>query len=85
MLSTAPYLREEFLVAYEALTEEFVTKGLITSDNHSVIVKAVMLLNNVYYKPDVRYMTYTLLHMLHGQLDQMFLPHLLEIQKVHSF
>ncbi|XP_054256841.1 uncharacterized protein LOC128986816 isoform X2 [Macrosteles quadrilineatus] len=82
MLSTVSYLREELLMDYEALTEEFLRKGIITKENRSVIVKAIMLLNHVYYHPAARHMTYKLLHMLHGQFHEMFLPHLSEIQKV---
>lgn len=82
MLSTMPYLREDFLLQYEGLTEEFLRNGTITKDHTSIIVKSVLLLNNIYHKPSARQMIYNLLHLLRYDMSKLFLPHISYLQKV---
>uniref|UniRef100_A0A1B6LBE3 RAP domain-containing protein n=1 Tax=Graphocephala atropunctata TaxID=36148 RepID=A0A1B6LBE3_9HEMI len=82
MLSTIPYLTEDLLVEYEVLTEELLRNGTLTSDHTSVLVKAILLLNNIYHKPAARFMVYKLLHMISGNLDKLFFPHFMDLHKV---
>uniref|UniRef100_A0A1B6H809 RAP domain-containing protein n=1 Tax=Homalodisca liturata TaxID=320908 RepID=A0A1B6H809_9HEMI len=82
MLSTTPYLTENLLVEYGVLTEELLRNGNLNSSHTSILVKAILLLNNIYYKPDARFMIYKLLHMISGNLDKLFFPHFMDLHKV---
>lgn len=82
MLSTVPYLREELLLEYEALIDELLRNGILTKNHTSIIIKGVLLLNNIYHKPSARQMVYRLLQMLNIQLNKLFIPHLLDLHRV---
>lgn len=84
MLSALSYMREDLLVQYEGLTEELLRAGTITNNDTSTIIKAVLLLSNIYHKPSARLMVYKLLQLLNFAKFQLFIPHLHNLYKVRG-